>query len=150
LGGANRRKLGLTLAPSHKNFRQFADKQNESLHRGDAQKAFSESNVLVFSGHQYAQYNLPGVWNTGDWDVTLDVRGIQGPLDNVRLLIGTSCATLCKEAYEVWKNIFPKGIFLGAARSTPLKGSILANAFVKNLPPDLLFDEGAPGISSAI
>ncbi len=150
LGGANRRKLGLTLAPSHKHFSKFSDKQNESLHRGDAQQAFSESNVLVFSGHQYAQYNLPGVWNTGDWDVTLDVRGITGPLDNVRLLISTSCATLCKEAYEVWKSIFPKGIFLGAARSTPLKGSTLANAFVKNLPPDLLFDEGAPGISSAI
>jgi Domain of unknown function (DUF4157) len=150
LTGTNRRKLGLTLAPSHKPWRSFADKQNESAHRPDAQQAFSESNVLVFSGHQYAQYQLPGVWNTGDWDYTLDVRGITGPLPNVKLLISTSCATLCKEAYEVWKDIFPNAIFLGAARSTPKKGSKLANAFVKNLPPDLLFDDGAPGLSGAI
>jgi hypothetical protein len=150
LTGANRRKLGLTMAPSHKPWRSFADKQNESGHRPDAQQAFSESNVLVFSGHQYAQYQLPGVWNTGNWDYTLDVRGITGPLNNVKLLISTSCATLCKEAYEVWKDIFPNAIFLGAARSTPKKGSKLANAFVNNLPPDLLFDEGAPGLSSAI
>lgn len=150
LGGTNKRRLGLTLAPSHKHFTQFADKHTKSTHRAAAQKAFSESNVLVFSGHQYAQYKLPGVWNTGDWDVTLDVRGITGPLNNVRLLISTSCATLCKEAFEVWKSIFPNGIFLGAARSTPLKGSTLANAFVNNLPQDLLFDQGAPGLSSAI
>lgn len=150
LSGANKRKLGLTEAPSHKPFRQFADKQNESTKRADAQQAFSESNVLVFSGHQYAQYKLPGVWNTGNWDVTLDVRGITGPLNNIKLLISTSCATLCKEAYEVWKSIFPSAVFLGAARSTPLKGSILANAFINNLPKDLLFDPGAPGLSSAI
>jgi hypothetical protein len=150
LTGENRRKLGLTMAPSHKPFTGFADKQNESTHRPTVQKAFSESNVLVFSGHQYAQYKLPGVWNTGNWDVTLDVRGITGPIDNVKLLISTSCATLCTEAYNLWKTIFPKATFLGAARSTPLEGSVLANAFVKNLPADLLFDEGAPGLSSAI
>ena len=150
LAGANKRKLGFSMAPSHKPFREFADKQNESTNRAEAQQAFSESNILVFSGHQYAQYKLPGVWNTGNWDVTLDVRGITGPLNNVRLLISTSCATLCKEAYELWKTIFPKAVFLGAARSTPLKGSVLANAFVKNLPMDLLFDPGASGLSSAI
>ena len=150
LTGGNRRKLGGTMAPSHKPFRSFADKQNESTHRADVQQAFSEANVLIFSGHQYAQYKLPGVWNTGNWDVTLDVRGITGPLDNVKLLISTSCATLCKEAYEVWKGIFPKAVFLGAARSTPLKGSTLANAFVKGLPQDLLLEPGAPGLSSAI
>jgi hypothetical protein len=150
LTGENRRKLGLTMAPSHKPFSEFADKHTKSTHRAAAQKAFSESNVLVFSGHQYAQYKLPGVWNTGEWNVTLDVRGITGPLNDVKLLISTSCATLCKEAYEVWKSIFPNAIFLGAARSTPLEGGVLANAFVKNLPADLLFDAGAPGLSSAI
>lgn len=150
LSGGKRQKLGGTLAPDHEPFTKFADKQNESKNRSKAQSAFSQANVLVFSGHQYAQYKLPGVWNTGNWDVTLDVRGITGPLPNVKLLISTSCATLCKEAYELWKTIFPNAIFLGAARSTPLKGSVLANAFVKNLPPDLLFDPGAPGLESAI
>jgi hypothetical protein len=150
LTGENKRKLGITTAPSHKPFREFADKQNESKHRADAQKAFAESNILVFSGHQYAQYKLPGVWNTGNWDVTLDVRGITGPLKDVKLLISTSCATLCKEAFELWKTIFPNAFFLGAARSTPLQGSVLANSFVNNLPKDLLFDPGAPGLSSAI
>jgi hypothetical protein len=149
LTGGNKGKLGGTMAPSHKPWREFAEKQGESEHRDEAQQAFSEANVLVFSGHQYAQYKLPGVWNTGSWDKMLDVRGIQGPLDNVKLLISTSCATLCKEAFEVWKNIFPNAVFLGAAKSTPLKGSTLANAFVKKLPKDLLFDPGAPGLESA-
>ncbi|HWM90511.1 MAG TPA: DUF4157 domain-containing protein [Thermoanaerobaculia bacterium] len=150
LTGENKRKLGGTMAPSHKPFREFADKQNEADNRDAVQQAFSEANVLVFSGHQYAQYKLPGVWNTGNWDVTLDTRGLTGPLDNVKLLISTSCATLCKEAYELWKTLFPKAFFLGAARSTPLKGSTLANAFVKKLPKDLLFDQGATGVSGAV
>jgi hypothetical protein len=149
LTGGNKQKLGGTMAPSHKPWREFAEKHTESDKRDEAQQAFSEANVLVFSGHQYAQYKLPGVWNTGNWDRTLDVRGITGPLDNVKLLISTSCATLCKEAFEVWKNIFPNAVFLGAAKSTPLKGSKLANAFVKRLPKDLLFDPGAPGLESA-
>ena len=141
--GENLRKLGATPAPSHEPYREFAKDPSK------AQKAFEEANVLVFSGHQYAQYKLPGVWTDGG-DNTLDVRGIKGPLPNVKLLISTSCATLCKEAFEVWKDIFPNAVFLGAARSTPLKGSTLANAFVKSLPQDLLFDPGAPGLSSAI
>jgi hypothetical protein len=141
--GQNLRQLGGTLAPSHEPYREFASD------RAKAQKAFGESSVLVFSGHQYAQYKLPGVWTDGGSN-TLDVRGITGPLPNVRLLISTSCATLCTEAWEVWKGLFPNAVFLGAARSTPLKGSTLANAFVKRLPKDLLFDPGAPGIASAI
>jgi hypothetical protein len=149
LTGGNKRKLGGTMAPSHKPWREFAEKHTESDKRDEVQQAFSEANVLVFSGHQYAQYKLPGVWNTGSWGRTLDVRGITGPLDNVKLLISTSCATLCKEAFEVWKNIFPNAVFLGAAKSTPLEGSKLANAFVKRLPKDLLFDPGAPGLESA-
>ena len=141
--GENARLLGATPAPSHEGFREF------SADPAKAQPAFEEASVLVFSGHQYAQYKLPGVWTDGG-DNVLDVRGIKGPLTNVKLLISTSCATLCKEAFEVWKGIFPNAVFLGAARSTPLKGSVLANAFVKSLPADLLFDPGAPGLSSAI
>lgn len=148
--GRNRQKMGGTLAPGHESFRNFADKQGESTKHSKVQSAFSKANVLVFSGHQYAQYKLPGVWNTGNWDVTLDTRGLTGPLPSVKLLISTSCATLCTEAYQLWKTLFPNAVFLGAARSTPLKGSVLANAFVKNLPQDLLFDPGAPGLSGAI
>jgi hypothetical protein len=139
----NLRKLGATPAPSHEPSREFSSDPDK------AQRAFSEANVLVFSGHQYAQYKLPGVWTNGGRQ-QLDVRGVRGPLTNVKLLISTSCATLCKEAYEVWKPIFPNAIFLGAARSTPLKGSTLANSFVKGLPQDLLFDSGATGLSGAI
>lgn len=141
--GDNLRRLGATLSGAHEPYREFAKDP------GKAQKAFEDASVLVFSGHQYAQYKLPGVWTDGGAN-TLDVRGIKGPLPNVKLLISTSCATLCKEAWQVWKSIFPNAVFLGAARSTPLKGSVLANAFVKSLPQDLLFDPGAPGMSSAI
>jgi hypothetical protein len=140
----NLRKLGATLAPSHEKWREFSDDPSK------AQSAFSEATVLVFSGHQYAQYKLPGVWDVGKPGTVLDVRGIQGPLPNVKLLVSTSCATLCTEAYEVWKDIFPNAVFLGAARSTPTKGGVLANAFVKSLPKDLLMDPGASGVSDAI
>ncbi len=89
------------------------------------------------------------MWTDGGRN-TLDVFDIKGPFPNIKLLISTSCATLCKEAFEIWKDIFPNAIFLGAARSTPLNGDVLANAFIKNLPKDLLFDPGAPGLSGAI
>jgi hypothetical protein len=92
---------------------------------------------------------LPGVWNTGDWNKTLDVRVITGPLDNVKLLISTSCATLCKEAYEVWKRIFPKAVFLGAAVDAA-QGLHARERVREELPEDLLFDEGGSGVSGAV
>lgn len=143
MNSKNLRKLGATPVASHEPYREFAN------HPDKAQKAFEATDVLVFSGHQYAQYKLPGVWTNGA-EKTLDVRGIKGPLPNVKLIISTSCATLCKEAFEVWKGIFPNAVFLGAARSTPLNAGALANTFVKSLPKDLLFDPGAPGLSDAI
>jgi hypothetical protein len=143
-GTENLQKLGATLAPHHEDWQKFAKDGTK------AQKAFEEADVLVFSGHQYAQYQLPGVWDIGQPNTVLDVRGIRGPLPKVKLLISTSCATLCTAAFDVWRKIFPNAVFLGAAKSTPLEGSTLANAFVKALPKDLLLDAGASGVASAI
>lgn len=115
-----------------------------------AQKPFSQADVLVFSGHQYAQYKVPGVWsddNTADLSV-FDIRTLKPPLNNVKLIVSTSCATICKEPAAIWKSLFPKAVFLGYRKSAPLNGAVMASTFVSRLPKDMLFETG--GQSAAV
>jgi hypothetical protein len=113
-----------------------------------AQAAFSDADVLVFSGHQYAQYKAPGLWSNDDVSEFYDTRTLKGPLNNVKLLISTSCATICKEPANIWKGLFPKAVFLGYRKTAPGSGAGMANSFAKNLPKDLLFEAG--GASQAV
>jgi len=140
--GERQRQLGYTLTPSHKKAAEFADE------RAKAHKSFSEADVLVFSGHQYAQYKLPGLWSSPVQGV-LDLRNLPA-LPNVKLVISTSCATLCREAAAIWKSLFPNAVFLGARRSTPLEGDALAKEFVSKLPEDLLLGSEGGDISQAV
>lgn len=115
-----------------------------------AQKPFSQADVLVFSGHQYAQYKAPGVWtddNTSD-PAVFDIRTLKPPLNNVKLIVSTSCATICKEPAAIWKSLFPKAVFLGYRKSAPLNGAVMASNFVSRLPKDMLFESG--GQSAAV
>ncbi|GIK74833.1 MAG: hypothetical protein BroJett021_38210 [Chloroflexota bacterium] len=115
-----------------------------------AQKPFSQADVLVFSGHQYAQYKAPGVWtddNTSD-PAVFDTRTLKPPLNNVKLIVSTSCATICKEPAAIWKSLFPKAVFLGYRKSAPLNGAVMASNFVSRLPKDMLFESG--GQSAAV
>lgn len=115
-----------------------------------AQKPFSQADVLVFSGHQYAQYKVPGVWtddNTSD-PAVFDIRTLKPPLNNVKLIVSTSCATICKEPAAIWKSLFPKAVFLGYRKSAPLNGAVMASNFVSRLPKDMLFESG--GQSAAV
>lgn len=115
-----------------------------------AQKPFNQADVLVFSGHQYAQYKVPGVWtddNSSD-PAVFDIRTLKPPLNNIKLIVSTSCATICKEPAAIWKSLFPKAVFLGYRKSAPLNGATMARNFVSRLPKDMLFEAG--GQSSAV
>ncbi|MBW7885200.1 MAG: DUF4157 domain-containing protein [Caldilineaceae bacterium] len=155
------RQFGYEAAPGHQDVETQGFRPSEASDRSKelkelretsrtAQKPFSEADVLVFSGHQYAQYKVPGVWtddNMADPSI-FDIRTLKPPLDNVKLVVSTSCATICKDPAAIWKSLFPKAVFLGYKKSAPLNGATMAQSFVKRLPKDFLFEAG--GQSAAV
>ena len=154
-------QAGYTPAPAHQDTETQGFRPSEATAPSEeikelratsrtAQKPFSQADVLVFSGHQYAQYKVPGVWtddNTSDPSV-FDIRTLKPPLSNVKLILSTSCATICKEPAAIWKSLFPKAVFLGYRKSAPLNGATMARNFVSRLPKDMLFETG--GQSAAV
>ena len=76
---------------------------------------YAEADILVFSGHQFAQYRAPGVWTDDDLR-GVDIRKMNAPLRKVKLVISTSCATICKEAGETFKTLFPVKLTAGRRR----------------------------------
>ncbi len=91
------------------------------------------TDILYFYGHQYAQYGNPGAFANGKQDKFVDLRKLKGNgnFDRVKLIISTSCATICKEAIEVFTALFPNAVILGFRKSAPLEGEILRNDFEK-------------------
>jgi len=134
-------ELGYTPTASHPGASELSDDPSK------AQKSFAAADVLVFSGHQYAQYQVPGLWGDDSGKVSFDARTLAGPLNNVRLIVSTSCATICRDPAAVWSKLFPKAVFLGYKKSAPLNGGTMANKFASNLPKDLLLDSG--GVAAA-
>ena len=141
----NRKLTAFGYAPtaSHPSASQLAGDPSK------AQKSFAEADVLVFSGHQYAQYQVPGLWGDDSGDVNFDARTLAGPLNNVRLIVSTSCATICRDPAAVWRKLFPNAVFLGYKKSAPLNGGTMANTFASNLPKDLLLDSGGVAAAAA-
>lgn len=136
------KKFGYTPTASHPGASELAEDPSK------AQKSFAEADVLVFSGHQYAQYQVPGLWGDDSGDVNFDARTLAGPLNNVRLIVSTSCATICRDPAAVWSKLFPNAVFLGYKKSAPLNGGTMARKFASNLPKDLLLDSG--GVAAAV
>ena len=106
----------------------------------------SATDLLYFYGHQYAQYNSPGVFANFTQTEFIDLRALAGKGDfsRVKLLISTSCATCCQEAVSVFSSLFPNVVILGFRRSAPEKGDAMRNAFdsgIKNLKRPLLLNE---------
>ncbi len=67
-----------------------------------------------------------------------------GGFPNVKLMISTSCATLCKEAFEVFHGLFPNAVILGYRKSAPKKAKKVRNDLrskVKELGRPLLLNE---------
>ncbi|MFC1560727.1 DUF4157 domain-containing protein, partial [Pseudomonadota bacterium] len=139
-----------------KAFESFAyDSQNSSsatFRTGREVAATNEAailtatDILYFYGHQYAQYNAPGVFANGTQTQFIDLRALAGKGDfsRVKIIVSTSCATCCKEAVETFASIFSNAVILGYRKSAPLKGSVVRKDFdkgIRNLKRPLLLDE---------
>ncbi len=138
------RQFGYSPTPSHTGAKETAADPSR------AQKSFAEADILVFSGHQYAQYKVPGLWADDSGQVAYDIRTLSGPLNNVKLIVSTSCATICRDPAIIWKSLFPQAVFLGYKKSAPLNGAVMAASFASKLPKDLLLEAGGGGVQSAV
>ena len=109
-------------------------------------KTIEATDILYFYGHQYAQYGSPGAFANGTQDQFVDLRELEGEgkFGRVKLIISTSCATICKEALEVFAKLFPNAVILGYRKSAPIKGGAVRNSFdsaIKGLKRPLLLEE---------
>jgi len=111
-------------------------------HRSDAKRIaddeladLARTDVVIFRGHQFAQYREPGVFSDGSETYGFDLRYIEraGGFGNVKLMISTSCATLCREAFEVFHNLFPNAVILGYRRSAPIQGAKVRKALIRHI-----------------
>jgi hypothetical protein len=106
----------------------------------------ARTDIIYFRGHQFAQYRAPGVFSDGNEEYGFDLRYIEktGGFPHVKLMISTSCATLCKEAVEVFHGLFPNAVILGYRKSAPLQGAAVRDTFqskIKALSRPLLLDQ---------
>lgn len=104
------------------------------------------SDILYFYGHQYAQYGHPGVFANGDQTNFIDLRKLEGKGDfsRVKLIISTSCATICLEALQLFAKLFPNAVILGYRKSAPKAGEAVRKSFdkaIKGLKKPLLLNQ---------
>lgn len=104
------------------------------------------TDILYFYGHQYAQYSAPGVFANGIQTQFIDLRALAGKGDfgRVKLIVSTSCATICKEAIEIFAPLFPNAVLLGYRKSAPINGKAVRNNFdkgIRGLKRPLLLEE---------
>ena len=76
----------------------------------------------------------------------IDLRSLaaKGDYSRVKLIISTSCATICKEAASIFSSLFPNAVILGYRKSAPIDGDAVRTAFDKGihgLKRPLLLDE---------
>jgi hypothetical protein len=98
-----------------------------------AEKSFEKSDILFFSGHQYAQYGEPGTFTDDTSTSCFNIGMISKENKRVKLVVSTSCATICKDVAKIWRSKFPDALILGYRYSAPTNGGIVANAFASNL-----------------
>jgi hypothetical protein len=154
-GGAKSRlqKLGIKQAEGFKKFdypEPTIDPAKFHPRAEAAAKAMAKTveatDILYFYGHQYAQYGNPGAFANGTQDQFVDLRELEGEgkFGRVKLIVSTSCATICKEALEVFAKLFPNAVILGYRKSAPIKGDAVRNSFdtaIRGLKRPLLLDE---------
>jgi Domain of unknown function (DUF4157) len=115
----------------------------------------ARTDIVYFRGHQYAQYTAPGVFADITEKAGFDLRYIEksGGFPNVKLMISTSCATLCREALNVFTSLFPNALILGFRRSNPKKeGQVVREGFqsrIEALNRPLLLDQ-APDVKAIV
>ncbi|MBL8442505.1 MAG: DUF4157 domain-containing protein [Zoogloeaceae bacterium] len=133
------KKLGTSETLASETFELTASK---SRHRRGAKAAaaadmgdLERTDIVYFRGHQYAQYKAPGLFANGSETRGFDLRYVEkvGGFANVKLMISTSCATLCQEAVGVFRSLFPNAIILGYRKSAPIDGAGVRNALTKRI-----------------
>ena len=111
-----------------------SDKKVEAAASANSAEAqFSAADILFFSGHQFAQYQVPGVFSDDAISKYFDLRYIKKSFKQVKLIVSTSCATICQDPIKVFGSRFPNALILGYRRSAPGNGAILSNIFTKKL-----------------
>jgi hypothetical protein len=147
------KKLGIKEAEGFQKFNYPEPTIDEAIFQPRAEvsakamaKTIEATDILYFYGHQYAQYGNPGAFANGTQDRFVDLRELEGEgkFDRVKLIISTSCATVCKEALEVFTKLFPNAVILGYRKSAPIKGGAVRNSFdsaIKSLKRPLLLNE---------
>ena len=121
-------KLGASESLSSGSFEPSGDggthKRRATATAGGTRGDLARSDIVYFRGHQYAQYKAPGYFADGDETKGVDLRYFAraGGYGNVKLMISTSCATLCLEAAAVFSSLFPNAVILGYRKSAPLEG----------------------------
>jgi hypothetical protein len=95
----------------------------------------ARTDIVYFRGHQYAQYKAPGLFANGSETKGFDLRYVEkkGGFGNVKLMISTSCATLCQEAAAVFSGLFPNAVILGYRKSAPIDGGAVRADLTKRI-----------------
>jgi Domain of unknown function (DUF4157) len=153
-GGKSRlRNLGIKEAQGFQKFDYPEPTIEEAIFQPRAEaaakpmaKTIEATDILYFYGHQYAQYENPGAFANGTQDQFVDLRELEGEgkFGRVKLIISTSCATICKEALEVFTKLFPNAVILGYRKSSPERGGAVRNSFdsaIRALKKPLLLDQ---------
>lgn len=124
----------------------------------EATKSFETSNIIFFSGHQYAQYgnknsDRTGLYTNEASESCFNISAISKKLDKVKLVASTSCATICKDVAVIYKAKFPHALVLGYKYSAPSNGEKVADSFgnylVKKGPIDLDSPAGLNDVKDA-
>lgn len=116
------------------------------------------TDVIYFMGHHYGRYRAPGAFalavkpDTPEKAARNESRGFdlryiekKGGFPNVKVMISTACATLCREAFNIFHGLFPKAALLGYRSGAPLDGGAVRDSFdtkLKGAGP-LLLSEAA-------
>lgn len=116
------------------------------------------SDILYFIGHHYGRYRAPGVFSRAskkdelDETAGFDLRYIEkkGGFPNVKVLITTSCSTLCTEAFQVFHNLFPNAALLGYLGTAPFDGGAVRADFNSRLTKPLILEPGNVDVHSMV
>jgi len=113
-----------------------------------AAPSFAKADIVYFRGHQYAQYRAPGAFTeVGDAsDPGFDLRYLDAKgFANVKLMVATSCATLCSEALSLFTNLFPNAAIIGYRRGRSIGGGdairLALGSRIRALKRPLLLEE---------
>lgn len=142
-------RLGFEVEPTAKGLPTTSwtgdDPDPQSTKTTDAAtQSFEKSDMVFFSGHQYAQYRRPGLYTNDNSDSCFDISAISKKLSKVKLVASTSCATICKDVAKIYESKFPNALILGYKYSAPLNGGKVSMAF-----GDSLVKKGAIDLSTS-